>query len=98
MLYTFGRCRVDKIKHLIGVQGAFKWLLKGTHTSLSPVLSACKFHSSSKRERRPFQYAEVFRESIADPETFWGEQAEDIDWFKPYLRVLDNSNPPFTKW
>ena len=37
-------------------------------------------------------------ESIKDPQGFWAERAKAIDWFKPFSKVLDDSNPPFFKW
>ncbi|XP_057290037.1 acyl-CoA synthetase short-chain family member 3, mitochondrial-like isoform X2 [Hydractinia symbiolongicarpus] len=43
-------------------------------------------------------YETHFRRSVETPEEFWEELAQDINWFKKYERVLDNSNPPFTKW
>lgn len=36
--------------------------------------------------------------SVADPERFWGEQAERISWQAPYSQVLDASHLPFTQW
>jgi propionyl-CoA synthetase len=38
------------------------------------------------------------KRSLLDKESFWKEQAALIDWFEPFSQVLDNSNPPFTKW
>jgi propionyl-CoA synthetase len=38
------------------------------------------------------------KRSLSDKESFWQEQAALIDWFEPFSQVLDNSNPPFTKW
>jgi acetyl-CoA synthetase len=29
---------------------------------------------------------------------FWGEQAEELDWFQKWDTVLDESNKPFYKW
>ena len=29
---------------------------------------------------------------------FWEEQARQFEWFNPWSRVLDDSNPPFYKW
>lgn len=29
---------------------------------------------------------------------YWEEAAEDLDWFKKWEQVLDDSNPPFYKW
>lgn len=37
-------------------------------------------------------------QSLNDPETFWGELAKELHWNKPFVKVLDNSRPPFTKW
>jgi propionyl-CoA synthetase len=38
------------------------------------------------------------RRSLEDREGFWAEQAVLIDWFRPFDRVLDYSNPPFARW
>ncbi len=43
-------------------------------------------------------YAEFYQRSIAQPDAFWREQAELIDWFQPFSRVHDGSNAPFEKW
>ncbi len=44
------------------------------------------------------RYAEVHGRSLADPEGFWGEAAEAIDWDRRWDKVLDDSNAPFTRW
>ena len=36
--------------------------------------------------------------SLADPDRFWAEAAAGIDWFRPWDRVLDDSNPPLYRW
>jgi acetyl-CoA synthetase len=33
-----------------------------------------------------------------DPVAYWAQQAEALDWFEPWDKVLDDSNPPFYKW
>jgi acetyl-CoA synthetase len=33
-----------------------------------------------------------------DLEGFWGERAEELEWFKKWDKVLDDSNKPFFKW
>ena len=43
-------------------------------------------------------YEEIFKKSIENPEEFWGEAAESIDWYKKWDSVLDRSNPPFYRW
>ncbi len=44
------------------------------------------------------KYDEIFKRSITDPEGFWGDAAENIDWYKKWDRVLDDSNKPFYRW
>ncbi len=43
-------------------------------------------------------YRATYDRSIDDPEGFWGEAAELVDWIKKPQRVLDDSNPPFYRW
>ncbi len=43
-------------------------------------------------------YDDVYNGWKADPEGFWAEAARDIDWYKPFDKVLDDSNAPFTRW
>ena len=43
-------------------------------------------------------YSEFHQRSIADPESFWAEQAQLIDWQVPPQRICDYSQPPFAKW
>jgi propionyl-CoA synthetase len=43
-------------------------------------------------------YAQVYDGWKADPEAFWMEAAEAIDWTRKPTRALDDSNPPFYRW
>ncbi|XP_040264424.1 acyl-CoA synthetase short-chain family member 3, mitochondrial [Bufo bufo] len=43
-------------------------------------------------------YDQVFNSSVQDPQRVWGRAAENIAWFKPWTKIMDNSNPPFTEW
>lgn len=43
-------------------------------------------------------YAEAYRRALDDPEGFWGEVADAVDWDRRWDRVLDQSNAPFTRW
>jgi propionyl-CoA synthetase len=43
-------------------------------------------------------YEEAFRESIVNPEKFWGQAARQIEWYKPYQKVLDDTHTPFYRW
>ena len=44
------------------------------------------------------RYAEAFRQSLDDPEGFWGSAVQDIDWYRQPTVVLDKSSPPFYRW
>ncbi len=43
-------------------------------------------------------YRSEHARSIADPESYWGEQAGLVDWIRPPSRVLDAERPPFYRW
>ncbi len=43
-------------------------------------------------------YEEVYARALADPLAFWAERASHLEWFEPWDKVLDDSNPPFYKW
>ena len=43
-------------------------------------------------------YESTYRRSLEDPNGFWAEAAEGIDWDKRWERVLDDSNPPMYRW
>lgn len=34
----------------------------------------------------------------ADPEGFWAERANELAWYEPWQRVLDDSRKPFYQW
>ena len=44
------------------------------------------------------RYEEVYRRSLADPQGFWAEAAEDVVWYRRWDKVLDDSRPPFYRW
>ncbi|MFC1978159.1 acetate--CoA ligase [Chloroflexota bacterium] len=43
------------------------------------------------------KFFDIYRRSIEEPEEFWAEQALQLDWFKPWDKVLE-WKPPFAKW
>jgi len=44
------------------------------------------------------EYEELYKYSIEHREQFWAEQAEHLDWYKKWDKVLDDSDKPFYKW
>ncbi|BCU71176.1 acetyl-coenzyme A synthetase [Stygiolobus caldivivus] len=51
-------------------------------------------------EERYYQppYKQLYRESLEEPEKFWLRMSEEIEWFSPFQKVLDESNAPFYRW
>lgn len=43
-------------------------------------------------------YDSLYKYSIENREKFWAEQAEHLEWYQKWDKVLDDSNPPFYKW
>ena len=43
-------------------------------------------------------YDAFYRQSIEEPERFWGEQARLIHWETPPQKILDASKLPFRRW
>jgi acetyl-CoA synthetase len=45
------------------------------------------------------EYKKLYERSIKDPEGFWGELAEQLDWYKRWDKVLEwDFNKPDIKW
>jgi acetyl-CoA synthetase len=38
------------------------------------------------------------KQAEEDLEGFWSERASELEWFKPWDKVLDDSTKPFYKW
>jgi acetyl-CoA synthetase len=43
-------------------------------------------------------YEAMYNQASSDLEGFWAERANDLEWYKPWDKVLDDSNAPFYKW
>jgi acetyl-CoA synthetase len=46
------------------------------------------------------EYKKMYEKSIQDPDAFWGEQAQNLEWFKKWDKVLDYSfgDNLYIKW
>jgi len=42
-------------------------------------------------------YEKLYKESIENPEAFWGKIAKELSWFKPWDKVLE-WNYPYARW
>jgi acetyl-CoA synthetase len=52
----------------------------------------------SFREHALLSDPAVYEQAARDPQAWWASLAQSLDWFTPWERVLDDSNPPFYKW
>ncbi len=43
-------------------------------------------------------YKEIYERSLSDPESFWLEQAQAIDWVRPPSKALWSDNAPLYEW
>jgi acetyl-CoA synthetase len=46
----------------------------------------------------PAEYERLYRESLDDPDAFWGRIARELPWMTPFEQVLDWSAKPFARW
>lgn len=78
---------------------AFSGLPLRSHLKIQSKLSRKAIRwTATRASSSSSDYDEVYRRSLQSPEEFWAEIAEEIEWMKPYDKVLDNSNPPFSRW
>jgi acetyl-CoA synthetase len=43
-------------------------------------------------------YDAWYERSIEDPESFWAERAQELEWYQKWEKVLDDRQAPFYKW
>ena len=46
----------------------------------------------------PQGFEAFHQRSITDRDAFWAEQAQLVDWHRPFDRVCNYDNPPFARW
>ncbi len=73
-------------------QGSITSILHETRVFPPPHEFAKSAHIASIE-----QYEALWNRAKDDPEGFWAEQAEAIDWFSPWTKVLD-WKPPHAQW
>ena len=49
-------------------------------------------------DARTSRYHEVYARSMRDPEGFWGEAAQAIDWYEPAKKVFDKDAGVYGRW
>ena len=43
-------------------------------------------------------YYNVYNECLKNPAEFWEREAFKLTWTKPWHKVLDDTDAPYTKW
>ncbi|NON63647.1 acetate--CoA ligase [Acidianus sp. RZ1] len=57
-----------------------------------------KINSRSIKSVSPQIYKEIHSGTLKNFKEFWASLASELEWFKPWEKILDDSNPPFYKW
>jgi acetyl-CoA synthetase len=66
---------------------------------LAALLDVETFEPSAEfREQALLKDPGVYEQAARDPQAWWASQAEELDWFQKWQRVLDDDDPPFYKW
>ncbi len=70
-------------------------MMEETRKFPPPKEFSAKAHIKSLEE-----YNALYKRSVDDPEGFWGEQAQNLDWFQKWNKVLDYSftGDLYIKW
>lgn len=50
------------------------------------------------KKARVKNWEEALNKANSNPESFWEEAAQELEWSKKWKKVLDNSKKPFYKW
>jgi acetyl-CoA synthetase len=96
-------CKKEVISYIKYINVSSKPFTKMTqHTITSTSNEQRKFSASeefkSNAHIKSFdEYKQLYSESIKNPESFWKEQSNLLQWSKPFDKVLE-WNPPFAKW
>jgi propionyl-CoA synthetase len=61
-------------------------------------MSASSTQPTVDERRGTGKFDEVYRRAAEQPEDFWAQAAAEIDWIRPWDRVLDDSHAPFYRW
>jgi acetyl-CoA synthetase len=61
------------------------------------IFAPAKEFSGKAQIKSLQEYEKIYQQAHDDPEGFWASMAKELDWFKPWEKVLE-WNPPFAKW
>jgi acetyl-CoA synthetase len=69
-------------------------------TQNRPELEGEVFYPSAEAvaNARVKDWEALARKASENLEGFWGAEADELEWYKPFSKVLDDGNKPFFKW
>jgi len=72
----------------------------GSQTAERPLLEGEVYFPSQEviAQARVKDWDALSRYAAEDLEGFWAREAEELEWFRKWDRVLDESNKPFYQW
>jgi propionyl-CoA synthetase len=65
---------------------------------MSSIKAAIKIITAQTTSGDMMNFGDFYSHSVTQPDSFWANEAQRIDWFTPFSKTLDYSNPPFAKW
>lgn len=90
---------VAKWSHLSGCVRLLTAVVKRPRSChITRSASSCTVHRRTYATETCQSYDDTFKNAIENPEDFWAKAAEDLVWHKKWDKVLQNDNPPFTRW
>src|SRR5436853_4877702 len=68
-------------------------------TTVQALLTENRVFKPSKKfkEQAHLNDAKIYKKAQKNPQDFWAKQAEELDWFQKWNKILD-WKPPFAKW
>src|ERR1043166_9631954 len=72
------------------------WAAFPLESDVHPVTMASGRPAMNIHEKS--RYHEMHARSLADPEAFWGEAAQQIDWIEPAKKIFDPSIGLYGRW
>src|ERR1051326_1271603 len=68
-----------------------------SHLKETRIFKPTRAFAKHARIKSLAQYRRMHRESIRQPEKFWGREARELSWQKPWKRLL-KWKAPFAQW
>jgi propionyl-CoA synthetase len=92
----------EALQKFASYQGSFLQIFRGhlprLHPRRLPQRPSIRNTIATDRRRIRMDYNAIYERSLADPEGFWMEEADKIDWVQKPSRALFDENAPLYEW